>query len=52
MPNGFDLQDAFTGVKRVVETVWRQYPRMGVRFVGRAKGRPMPRKVGFGRRQS
>jgi hypothetical protein len=32
LPKGFDLEDAFSGVRRAVETVWRNFSWMGVRF--------------------
>jgi hypothetical protein len=32
LPKAFDLQDAFTGVRRAAHTVWRQFNFLGVRF--------------------
>jgi hypothetical protein len=32
LPKSFDLEDAFSGVRRAVETVWQNFSRMGVRF--------------------
>ena len=32
LPKGFDLEDAFSGARRAVETVWRNFSWMGVRF--------------------
>ena len=45
----FELQDAFTGIQRVVLTVWRGLNGIGVRFRDRQPG--PPRGSGFGRRQ-
>ncbi len=49
LPKAFDLQDAFTGVRRAVQTVWCQFSSMGVRFRN-----PKPRETRhseFGRRR-
>ena len=32
LPRGFDLQDAFTGVRRAAQIVWRSVNGIGVRF--------------------
>ena len=50
LPRAFDLQDAFTGVRRVTLTIWRQFSFLGVRFRD-----PKPtetRHSDFGRRRS
>jgi hypothetical protein len=49
LPRGFDLQDAFTGVRRAAQIVWRSVNGIGVRFT-----RLKPAKqhgTGFGRRR-
>jgi hypothetical protein len=33
LPGGFDLQDAFTGVRRAAQIVWRGVHGIGVRFI-------------------
>ena len=50
LPEIFELQDVFSGVHRVVQTVWRRFSLMGVRFRG-----PKPdetQRPDFGRRHS
>ena len=32
LPKAFDLEDAFTGVRRAAHTVWRKFNFLGVRF--------------------
>ena len=49
VPNAFELQDAFTGVRRVALTVWRGLSGIGVRF--RDPGPGEPEGTGFGRRR-
>ena len=49
LPRGFDLQDAFTGVRRAAQIVWRGVNGIGVRFT-RAKPAG-PQQTEFGRRQ-
>ena len=49
MPHTFELRDMFTGIQRVVLTVWTGLSGMGVRF---RDGRPdEPRGSGFGQRR-
>ena len=48
-PNTVELQDAFTGAKRVALTVWRGLSGIGVRF--RDARSDEPRETGFGRRR-
>ena len=48
LPDGFYLQDAFTGVRRAARIVWRGISAFGVRFT-RAK-LAEPHRTGFGRR--
>ncbi len=50
LPKAFDLQDAFTGVRRVTLTVWRQFSFLGVRF--RDPKTRATRHSEFGRRRS
>jgi hypothetical protein len=50
LPKAFTLQDAFTGARRAVQTVWMQFSSMGVRFRD-----PKPKETRhseFGRRRS
>jgi hypothetical protein len=49
LPNNFELQDAFTGIKRVALTVWTGLSGTGVRFRNPESGKP--RETGFGRRR-
>ena len=49
MPHTFELRDMFTGIQRVVLTVWTGLSGIGVRF---RDARPdEPRETGFGRRR-
>ena len=48
LPAGFYLQDAFTGVRRAAQIVWRGVSGIGVQFT-RAKPAG-PQQTGFGRR--
>jgi len=32
LPDRFELQDTFTGIKRAAQSVWRQFSWMGVHF--------------------
>ena len=49
LPNAFELRDMFTGIQRVVLTVWTGLSGIGVRF---RDARPdEPRETGFGRRR-
>ena len=50
LPKVFDLQDAFTGARRAVKTVWRQFTFLGVRF--RDPKSREPRRSEFGQRRS
>ena len=47
LPKAFDLQDAFSGATRAVQTVWRHVSSMGVQFTNRKSDKP---DAGFGRR--
>ena len=49
LPTGFDLQDAFTGVRRAAQIVWRSVNGIGVRFIRLKPARQ--RCTGFGRRR-
>jgi hypothetical protein len=49
LPDGFVLQDAFTGVRRAARIVWRGIAAFGVRFT-RIKPAEL-RQIGFGRRR-
>lgn len=49
LPTGFDIQDAFTGVRRAAQIVWRGVNGIGVRFT-RVKPAGQYR-TGFGRRR-
>jgi hypothetical protein len=49
VPQGFYLQDAFTGMRRAAEVVWRGISGIGVRFT-RVKPSDL-REDGFGRRR-
>jgi hypothetical protein len=49
LPRGFDLQDAFIGVRRAAQIVWSGVNGIGVRFT---RVKPVAyRRIGFGRRQ-
>jgi hypothetical protein len=50
LPKGFDLEDAFTGARRAVQTVWQQFSSMGVRFRDRKPSQP--HHPDFGHRRS
>ncbi len=50
LPKAFDLQDVFTGARRAVQTVWRQFSFLGVRF--RDPKPSKSRHSDFGRRRS
>ena len=47
LPKAFDLQDAFSGAIRGVQTVWRHVSSMGVQFTHRKSEKS---DSGFGRR--
>jgi len=49
LPKSFDVQDAFTGVRRVVQTAWVGLGGLGVRF--RDPKPSEPQQPGFGRRR-
>lgn len=49
LPKVFDLQDVFTGVRRVVQTVWVGLGGVGVRFCDPKSS--APQQPGFGRRR-
>ena len=40
LPKAFDVEDAFSGVRRAVATVWRNFSSMGVRFKNRKTEEP------------
>jgi hypothetical protein len=50
LPKGFDLEDTFTGARRAVQSVWRQFSWMGVRFRNRKSSDA--RHPEFGHRRS
>jgi hypothetical protein len=50
LPNAFELQDAFTGIKRAVMMVWMGCGWLGVRFAHAANVQ-QKRRATFGRRQ-
>ena len=47
--HGFDFQDAFTGVRRAAQIVWRGVNGIGVRFTRLKPTRQ--HRAGFGRRR-
>ncbi|MGZ5569458.1 MAG: PilZ domain-containing protein [Limisphaerales bacterium] len=49
LPRAFDIQDAFTGVRRTAQIIWRGVHGIGVQFT-RIKPAAY-RRIGFGRRQ-
>jgi hypothetical protein len=50
LPKAFDLQDVFTGVHRVAQTVWQQFSSVGVRYEDPSPG--SKRHSDFGHRRS
>jgi hypothetical protein len=49
LPSSFEMQDAFSGARRVAQRVWSGLGGVGVRF--RDSKQAEPREGGFGRRQ-
>jgi len=52
LPKRFDLEDAFTGARLAVQTVWQQFSLMGVRYRNGKPSPPHHQEFGHRRRTS